>query len=144
VKHAPFDSFKFMVHGETLDVDALQARSAFEFDFFWRRGNYKLAETDAIPATSGVEKHLGDGTSLPIAEQEEIACAFFERHRDALRELAASPGADIRILGLHRSVNVRQANGVGVRIGPRLMKAALETGFEPVYYVWFDKPSSDS
>ena len=133
-----------MVHGETLDVDALQARSTFEFDYVWRRGKYKLTDTDAIPATSGVEKHLGDGRSLPIAEQEEIACAFFETHRDALRELAAFSGADIRILGLHRSVNVRRAIGVSVGIGSRLMRAALETGFEPVCYVWFDRPSSDS
>lgn len=130
--------FKFMVHGETLDVDAVVARSLFAFDRVWRRGGVRTTDAEIIPRTSGVEKHLGDGRVISVADQEAQACAFFEAHRDALRALAAFPGADVRLLGLHQPVDLRPGTtGLGIRPGTRLMKAMVDTGFEPVYYLWF-------
>ncbi len=132
--------FKLMVHGETLDVDALLARSLFSFDHIWRRGGFRKTDTEIIPRTSGVEKHLGDGRVIDVLEQETQACEFFEAHRDALRALADFPGAAIRLLGLHHPVHLRPGTtGLGVQPSTRLMKAMLETGFEPVHYLWFDR-----
>lgn len=131
--------FKLMVHGETLDVDAVIARAPFEYDVVWRRGGFRKTDAEVLPRTSGVEKHLGDGRIIDMFEQEELACAFFEAHRDALRELSNFPGADVRILGIHRPMKIGPGTtGYGVRPPTRLMNAMVATGFEPVYYLRFD------
>jgi hypothetical protein len=131
--------FKLMVHGETLDVEAVVARALFAYDRVWKRGEIRRTDTEVLPRTSGIEKHLGDGRIIDMFEQEELACAFFEANRDALRELAAFPGADVRILGIHRPLQVRPGTtGYGVRPPTRLMNAMVATGFEPVYYLRFD------
>ena len=132
--------FKFMVHGASLDVDAVLARALFSFDHVWRRGGFRKTDTEIIPRTSGVEKHLGDGRVIDVLEQEGLACDFFEAHREALRELASFPGADIRLLGLHHPVHIRPGTtGLGVQPSTLLMKVMLETGFEPVHYLWFTR-----
>lgn len=131
--------FKLLVHGETLDVEAVLARALFDYDRVWKRGELRRTDDEVLPRTSGIEKHLGDGRIIDMFEQEELACAFFEAHGDALRELAAFPGADVRILGIHRPLKIGpNTNGYGIRPPTRLMTAMVATGFEPVYYLRFD------
>ena len=82
-----------MVHGETLDVDALlgPGRCSPLITSGGAAGSAKT-DTEIIPRTSGVEKHLGDGRVIDVLEQETQACEFFEAHRDALRALPDLPG----------------------------------------------------
>src|SRR5579863_10155106 len=78
--------------GETFDVDAFLATSKLRPDFVWKRlGN---------GPTNGLELLIGDGDALPLAQQEKMAIAYLETHREELRALAQFPGVEALNLGL--------------------------------------------
>ena len=124
------ERFHLFAHGEAFDIDAFLATTTLHPDHVWRR---------VRPQTSGVEFVLGEGPAVPFQKQEDIAISFIKAHRDELRALAQFPGVDTFILGF-RYVCKRNDSSLGFCIGPssRLMWHALDIGFRPNYYVWFD------
>jgi hypothetical protein len=134
------NQFTLFAHGETFDVDAFLKATSLTFDKVWRRGEPKVPGGPSLHGTSGVEKVLGDGTAILLSEQESIACEFVKANRDGLRTLASWPGADYRILGLQRHVELKRGVG-GFVMGPPfdLMAIALDVGFRISYYVTIDR-----
>jgi hypothetical protein len=119
------ERFHIFALGETFDVDAFLATSKLHPDYVWRRkGN---------GPTNGLEFLLGDGQTIPLRRQEEIAIAFLEANRDELQALAQFPGLEALNLGL---VYYCQPSATGFCVGPssKLMYHALDTGVRPFYY----------
>ena len=79
---------------------------------------------------------LGDGTSLPLPEQERIAAEYLACHRGMLRQLVAFPGIKSCSVILQSTVDVHQ-NTVAFGLVPsrELMRLAVEIGIQPVYLV---------
>jgi hypothetical protein len=128
--------FVLFAHGRDFDVDAFLATTPLAFDKIWRRGEIAsaCAGVEHRYETSGVEVCLGDGTTLPLREQEHVACAFLRGNREPLRALAAFAGADHRFLRLQHRFEIG-SGVVGMTVGPPscLMRALLETAFVPLY-----------
>ena len=133
--------FRLFAHGAAFDVDAFLASTTLIPDFVWRHGDQRrYACIDSRHVTSGVEFLLGDGATVPLPEQECIAVAYLETHRDALRALARCPGVDAFILGLQYRTTV-ESNVIGFSLGPsgQLMRCCSDVGCEPVYYVTLER-----
>lgn len=111
--------------GEAFDVDAFLATSKLRPDFVWKRlGN---------GPTNGLELLIGEGDTLPLPEQEKIAIAYLETHREELRALAQFPGLAALNLGLVYRCSL---DATGFCVGPsrELMQHALDAGVTPRYY----------
>jgi hypothetical protein len=123
-------------HGEGFDVDAFLPTTTLAWGKVWRRDEPLFAGAESRHTTSGVELTLGDGLTLPLREQERLARAFLAANRDALRALSAFPGARHRYLRLQKRVDVA-GGAIGIGVGPSLcfMRALVDAGFEPHYYV---------
>jgi hypothetical protein len=113
-----------LAHGEKFDVDAFLASSTLQANFVWRR---------EAPLTSGVEFLLGDGRQIRLPNQEEIAAAYLEAHRDELRALGQFAGIEAFILGF---VYVCPLDATGFALGPSpaLMRQAVDIGISLRYY----------
>jgi len=135
--------FTLFAHGEAFDVDAYLGKTTLNFDRVWRRGDQRqYACVESSHPTSGVEKVLGDGSRIPVPEQQGIAVRFLSAHHDALVELASFPGVDTVVVGLHYEIETEGV--IGFVMGPteQLMKHALDLGIRPNFYVVL-KPSSE-
>jgi len=130
------NEFRLFAHGVAFDSDAYLAAAPLKFDGVWHKGE---AGNDH-PKSSGVFKVLGDGRTLPIVEQEQIAIEFLSANREALKALATYRGVTTFILGLQYHIELGE-DTIGFCIGPslRLMWHALDIGIEPTYYVTLDK-----
>jgi hypothetical protein len=128
------NQFVLFAHGRDFDVDAFLPTTPLAFDKVWRRNEAPYEGATHRYETSGVEVALGDGATLPLSEQEHIACEFLRKNRDPLRALATFAGADHRFLRLQHRFEVGSGT-VGVSVGPSscFMRALLETGFVPLY-----------
>ena len=119
------ERFHIFALGEKFDVDAFLATSKLRPDFVWKRkGN---------GPTNGLELLLGDSHALPLPQQEKIAIAYLETHREELRALTKSPGLESLNLGL---VYRLPLDATGICVGPsgKLMWHALDAGVIPLYY----------
>jgi hypothetical protein len=126
------DFFRIFAHGADFDVDAYRALAPLKFDGAWHKGE----RGHDHPKSSGVFKVLGDGQTLSIREQEEIAIEFLSANHEALQALAHYPGVTTFILGLQYPVKLA-LNTVAfcVSLSPLLMRHACEIGIEPTFYV---------
>lgn len=140
------NEFRLFAHGESFDVDAFLASSTLRPDYVWRRGEQRRYYcSESRHPTSGVEFVLGNGLTVPFLEQESIAVAYLQDHRDELRALSRLQGVDTFILGLQYHGEFDN-NTFGFCLGPslRLMWHCLEVGCEPTYYVSIDRrPESE-
>jgi hypothetical protein len=130
------NEFRLFAHGVSFDPDSYLADAPLTFDGVWRRG-----ESDHDhPASSGVFKVLGDGTSLPDLDQERIAIEYLSTNRQGLKELAQYPGVTTFILGLQRQM-VLESNTLGIVLSPsaQLMRLCLDIGVSLAYYCTFDR-----
>jgi hypothetical protein len=135
------NEFRLFAHGEEFDVDAFLASTTLRPDHVWRRGDQRrYACVESRHPTSGVEFVLGDGRTVPFLEQDTIAVAYLELHRDELRTLARFPGVTTFNLGLQYRAAF-ESNAIGFCLGPsaQLMWHCLDVGCEPVYYVTLDR-----
>ena len=133
--------FTLFAHGEAFDVDAYVSKTSLRFDHVWRRGDQRrYACVPSKHPTSGVERVLGDGSAIPLPQQQDIAVEFLSQNRRALLELAGQPGVDTFVLGLHYEIKLREGI-VGVCMGPsdELMKLALDLRIKPNFYVVLDR-----
>lgn len=122
-----------IAHGERFDVDAFLTKSTLRPDFVWRR------ET---PVTSGVEFFLGDGRTIALRDQEDMAISYLNAHRDELRAIAEFPGVDAFILGLAYIAKLEPSvSGVALDWPRELMLPAVDIGIRPVHYITYDQPS---
>jgi hypothetical protein len=131
------DHFCLFAHGEDFDVDRYVASSSFQFDEVWHRGDQRPVCVESAYVTSGVRKFIGDGTKLPIAEQEQRAISFLSENREAVRALADIPGAEYRILGLQHFTAVGNGSPLGFAFGPssQLMRLVLDLKIQLTFYV---------
>lgn len=140
------NEFRLFAHGKAFDVDAFLKLTSLRPDYVWRREDQRRYScVESRHTTSGVEFVLGDGLTVPFLEQERIAVAYLEAHRDELRALAQFPGADTFILGLQYRMAL-ESNVIGFCLGPsaQLMWHCLDVGCEPTYYVILDRlPEQD-
>ena len=128
--------FRLFAHGSTFDPDAYLATTTLKFDGVWHKGELG---TDH-PKSSGVFKALGEGSTVPLPEQEQIAIDYLNSHREALRELAQAPGVTTFILGLQYQVKLEEGLvGLSLRLPAPLMRIALEIGIEPTYYLVYER-----
>jgi hypothetical protein len=135
--------FTLFAHGESFDVDTYLAKTTLRFDHVWRLGHQRRYScVESRHPTSGVEKVLGDGSTIPVHEQQNIAVEFLSTHRTALLELANYPGVDTFVLGLHYEI-VLEEGIIGLCMGPsaQLMKHALDLRIRPNFYVVLDRHS---
>jgi hypothetical protein len=125
--------FELFAHGDAFDVDPYVAATTLPIAYIWHRGegHYK---------TSGLSMRLGDGTSIGLLKQEQIAIEFLVQHRKALQDLAEQPGVETFILGLQYHVDLR-TGVVGFCMGPsaQLMELCLKIGISPMFYVSLDR-----
>ncbi len=133
------NEFRVFAHGETFDVDAFLASTTLRPDYVWRRGDRRRYCGGQYP-TSGVEFVLGDGLTVPLSDQEDIAIAYLKAHHDELRALAQFPGVETFILRLQYHWKLEEGV-VGFALGPTAerMWHALDTGVWPVYFVTLDR-----
>jgi hypothetical protein len=117
-----------IAHGEKFDVDAFLATSSLRPDYLWRSGP---------SGTSGIELLLGDGRQIGLFEQEDIAVAYLNTHKEELKALARFPGVSTLILGLVWICTTEQFE---FAVGPsaELMQLALDIGILPLYYCTID------
>ena len=130
------NEFRLFAHGVAFDSDAYLAEAPLKFDGGWHKGE---AGNDH-PKSSGVFKVLGDGRTVPLFEQEQIAIEFLSANREALKALATYPGVTTFILGLQYHIKLDEST-IGFCVGPssQLMSHALDVGLEPIYYVTLDR-----
>jgi hypothetical protein len=133
--------FAILVHGPSLDVDALLQSTPLRADAVWRRGPYPDGSGGpGAVATSGISIRLGNGQELAFAKQQRLAAEFLEANREALGALRRFPGARYAFVGLHFRIEVRAATvGASVSISPRLLRIAGEIGMEVSVYVDLDR-----
>ena len=140
------NEFRLFAHGEEFDVDAFLASTTLRPDRVWRRGDRRDALLPAsLHPTSGVVFELGDDKTIPFNEQERVALAYIEAHRDGLRELARLPGVDTFILRLVYRAEFERSI-LGFCIGPSLplMWRCLDIGCVPDYLIWLERwPDTD-
>jgi hypothetical protein len=131
------NEFRLFAHGVAFDSDAYLAEAPLKFDGGWHKGE----SGNDHPKSSGVFKVLGDGRTVPIFEQEQIAIEFLSANREALKALATYPGVTTFILGLQYHIKLEEGT-IGFCVGPssQLMSHALDVGIAPIYYVTLDKP----
>jgi hypothetical protein len=135
--------FTLFAHGESFDVDAYTPTATLVFNSVWHRGDQRRYScVESKHPTSGIEIVLGDGRTVPLPEQEEIAIGYLKAHTDELRALARFPGVDTFILGLQYHIELDDGI-VGFCMGPcaLLMWHALNVGVTPTYYVTLDRDS---
>jgi hypothetical protein len=135
------NGFRLFAHGETFDVDAFQASSKLRPDYVWRRGaQRRYSCVESRHPTSRVEFRLGDGLSIPVEQQEDIALAYLKEHREELRALGRFQGVEVFILALQYRTEF-ESNVVEICLGPsaQLMWHCLDVGCEPIYYVTLDR-----
>src|SRR5437870_1063267 len=143
VVSSEMNHFSIFAHGDKFNVDEFLARSALRPDYVWRRGDQRsYACVESKHETSGVEFVLGNGWEVPFQEQEDIALAYLEAHRDELRMLSQFPGVETFILGLQYICKLHEGL-LGLCAGPssQLMWHALDIGVLPNYYVSFQYPA---
>jgi hypothetical protein len=130
------NEFRLFAHGAEFDPDAYLASVPLQFDGVWRRGE---AGRDH-PKSSGVFKILGDGRTMPVWEQEQVAIAFLAAHRETLKALGRHPQVTTFILGLQYHLLLR-SNTIGFCMGPSasLMRHCLDVGIAPIYYVTLER-----
>jgi|GEM_PF-5436835 len=130
------NEFQLFAHGVEFDPDAYLSISPLNFDGVWHKGESGYDH----PKSSGVFKVLGDGCTLPIFEQEQIAIEYLSANRDALKALAQHPHVTTFNLGLQYHI-VLDATIVGFCMGPsaQLMWHCLDIGITPTYYVTLDR-----
>jgi Domain of unknown function (DUF4279) len=119
-----------IAHGEAFDVDAFLAESTLRPDFVWRRKS---------PLTSGVEFFLGDGRSISLPDQEQMAITYLKEHSDELRAVARFPGGDAFILGLVYIAKLEGSDGVALDWPRALMLPAIEVGITPIHYITYER-----
>jgi hypothetical protein len=96
----------------------------------------------SLGGTSGVEFFLGDGRSISLPDQEQLAITYLKEHRDELRAVAESPGVDAFILGLVYIAKLEEGvTGVALDWPPEVMQSALDVGITPIHYITYDHPS---
>jgi hypothetical protein len=132
----PMNHFRLFAHGEAFDPDAYLNTTALTFDGGWHKGE----SGHDHPKSSGVFKILGDGRTMSILEQEQIAIDYLSANRAGLQALAQAPGVTTFILGLQYQIALEEGT-IGFAVSPSapLMKLALEIGIAPTYYVMIDR-----
>jgi hypothetical protein len=125
--------FRLFAIGEAFDVDAFLAKTTLRPDAVVRRGTPRRFGKHP---KSMFDIVLGDGQSLSLSEQEEIAVSFLKANREELRQLAAFPGIEAFVLGI-QDVPDFDESVVGFCITPSadLMWHALDVGVALTYYV---------
>ena len=139
------NEFRIFAHGDDFDVDRYLSTATLKPDYVWRRGDQRrYACVKSEHETSGVEFTLGDGWKVPLQDQEDIALAYLQAHREELRALAKFPGVDTFIVGLQYVCKL-DGGILGFVVGPssQLMWHALNAGVRPNYYVSFDRTKLD-
>jgi hypothetical protein len=135
------NDFHLIAHGETFDVDAFLATTTLRPGSLWRRGDQRRSACfESRHPTSGIEFDLGDGLSVPLSEQEGIAIAYLQEHRDELRALGQFPGVRVFILSLRYTLELDPCT-VGFWVDPsaRLMRHCLDIGVHLTYHVRLDR-----
>lgn len=137
------NDFHVIAHGEAFDVDAFLATTTLRPDFVWRRGDQRRSACfESKHETSGIEFDLGDGLSISLWEQEHIAIAWLQEHRDELRALGQFPGARVFILSLQYFFKLDPGTiGFWVDPCPPLMRHCLDIGIHLTYHVRLDRRS---
>jgi len=134
------NDFHIIAHGEEFDVDSFLATTTLRPDHAWRRGDQRSACSKSNHETSGVEFDLGDGLAISIWDQEPIAFAWLQEHRDQLRALGQFPGARVFILSLNYFFKLDPSTvGFWVEPSPRLMRHCSELGIHLTYHVRLDR-----
>jgi hypothetical protein len=125
--------FALFAHGKAFDVDGYLAKTTLRFDEVWHAG-------ETHPKSNGVRKVLGDGTVLSLPEQQRVAIEYLTTHRKALRALRRFPGVTTFILGVQFRIEV-DTSAVGFSMGHSvpLLRAALDVGAEPTFYVSLER-----
>jgi hypothetical protein len=135
------NDFHLLAHGEAFDVDAFLATTTLRPAFVWRRGDQRQSACfESRHPTSGIELDLGDGLSVPLSEQEGIAIAYVQEHRDELRALGQLPGVQWFILSLQYIFKLDPCT-VGFWVDPSrpLMRHCLDIGVHLTYHVRLDR-----
>ena len=134
------NDFHILAHGEEFDLDAFLATTTLRPDFVWRRGDQKSACFDSRHPTSGIELSLGDGLAISLWDQEKIAIAYLQEHRDELRVLGEFPGVRVFILSLQYLFKLDPGTvGFWVTPCPPLMRQCLDLGIYLTYHVRLDR-----
>ena len=135
--------FTLFAHGESFDVDAYTATTTLVFNSVWRRGDQRRYScVESKHPTSGIEIVLGDGRTVPLPEQEEIAIEYLKAHTDELRSWRGFQKS-IPSYSAFNTTSKLDDGLLGFCMGPcaLLMWHALNIGVTPTYYVTFDRDS---
>ena len=94
--------FGFYAYGKALEVDAAVAAVSLAPTSITRDGERKGPHpTHGAYVGSSVHYSLGDGREISFLEQQRVAVAFMQEHREQLRTLSTFPGVERASLGLH-------------------------------------------
>ena len=122
------DEFRFFALGESFDVGEFLAKCPLEPSYVWRKGEKKRYSCIGTPyPTSGLEFRIGNGDKYSFHDQQGLAVAFIEMHRDVLSALSAFPGVTHSTLGLEYPVRLEE-NVVcfSMNTSTRLMRLLVE------------------
>lgn len=130
------NQFRLFAHGEGFDPEAYLTTTTLRFDGVWHKGE----SGHDHPKSSGIFKVLGDGRTISILGQEQIAIDYLSANREALKALAQEPDVTTFILGLQYQIELEEGT-IGFTVSPSapLMSLALEIGIAPTYYVVMDR-----
>lgn len=115
-----------MTVGEGFDPDKFLKRSPLKGARVWHRGE-KVAESNKLATSNGIEIFLGHGPDLHIDEQQPIALEYLVDHATALKKLVRAPGITGSYLGLQELVYPDSLGSI-FDLSPALMKQALKLG----------------
>lgn len=135
------DEFRFFALGESFDVGAFLAKCPLEPSYVWRKGEKKRYSCIGTPyPTSGLEFRIGNRDKYSFYDQQGLAIAFIETHRDVLSELSAFPGVTHSTLGLEYPVRLEENFlGFSISASTRLMRLLIEVGFGLTHYVAIER-----
>jgi hypothetical protein len=128
------NQFKILAHGTDFDVDAFLAGSSLSPTTVWHKGKCSRGHRD--PTTSGFDIVLGDGETLDIYSQQNIAVNFIQKNLTDLKECADYPGMKHYMLFIQQRTEITlDVCGFCTELSRELLQLTIAAKMDAVTYV---------
>lgn len=128
------NQFKILAHGVDFNVDAFLSGTSLNPTNIWHKVLDSRGHRN--PTTSGFDIVFGDGASLDVYTQQQIAIAYINDNLDALRACADFPGMQHYMLFIQQRVEITlDVCGFITELSRSLLECTLSAKMAALTYV---------